>query len=250
MVERLAPAAGGAALTAGGADVVDRTFFLPADAVQLVDPTAPAGAAERYRVRAYNAAGTSAAAEATAVVAAPQLVSVAVNGGGAAAAQRSQVRSVTVAFDRPVTLGAGAVTLARLNAGGSGANDGSAPTDVSAGLTLATADGGLTWAVSFAAGGSLADGAYVLTVRADRVADAAANAVGGGDRTYAFHRLFGDADGNRSVNTLDFNAFRKALGSTIGQPGYQAALDYDGNGSVNTLDFNQFKARLGRSLTF
>jgi hypothetical protein len=68
------------------------------------------------------------------------------------------------------------------------------------------------------------------------------------DYSFSFHRLFGDADGNRSVSTLDFNAFRKALGSTVGQPGYQAAFDYDGNGSVNTLDFNRFKARLGTSL--
>jgi hypothetical protein len=62
------------------------------------------------------------------VVAPPAVTSIAVGDG---TAQRSQVKKLTVAFDRAVTLQAGAFKLVRLNTGGSGVNNGSAPTDAS-----------------------------------------------------------------------------------------------------------------------
>src|SRR5207253_187439 len=69
------------------------------------------------------------------LAAAPAVSSIMVGDGSS---QRSQVRSLTVTFDRAVTLAPGAVTLHMLNAGGSGANDGSNPSDASAALAAPT----------------------------------------------------------------------------------------------------------------
>ncbi|HZL36904.1 MAG TPA: PA14 domain-containing protein, partial [Tepidisphaeraceae bacterium] len=72
---------------------------------------------------------------------------------GDGTAQRSEVRNFTVAFNEPVTLAPGAITLALLNTtgSGSGTNDGAAPTDESTGLTWASTDGGKTYVVTFSA---------------------------------------------------------------------------------------------------
>ena len=90
--------------------------------------------------------------------------------------QRSQVKKATLTFDRPVALDASALRLDRLNSGGSGADNGSAPTNASAALgTPSTPDDGHTWVVPFAGAGeflertgvglptgSLVDGIYKL----------------------------------------------------------------------------------------
>ena len=93
--------------------------------------------------------------------------------------QRSRVRSLTLSFDRPVTLADSALKLQLLNTGGSGSKDGAAPTDASAVLAAPTSpDGGFTWVYTFLAGTtwsqasapadgsgvSLADGTYALTL--------------------------------------------------------------------------------------
>ena len=97
--------------------------------------------------------------------------------------------------------------------------------------------------------GSLGDGIYRLTldptkVSADGVAMPAAPA------PFTFHRLFGDANGNGSINNADFGAFRGAFGKASGNAGYSAAFDFDNSGSVNSLDYGQFRNRYGKSLTY
>jgi uncharacterized delta-60 repeat protein len=176
----------------------------------------------------------------------PTMTAVVVNGG---AAQRSQVRTLTVAFDRPVTLGSGAFTLSLLNTG-------AAPTDASSALRAATSpDGGRTWVIPVGApSGStgtadrLADGVYQFSVdptkvRSNGIAMTTAP-------TFRFHELFGDTNGSRSVNAADYTAFRNAFGKSLGQGGYDAALDFDGNGSINALDFSQFRSRFGKSISY
>jgi hypothetical protein len=97
--------------------------------------------------------------------------------------------------------------------------------------------------------GSLNDGVYTFKVLAAGVSDLGGlvldgdnNGSAGGDFSFGFHRLFGDADGNATVNSIDFAAFRMFFG--IAGP----AFDYDGNGVVNSSDFAEFRKRFGTTL--
>jgi hypothetical protein len=58
-----------------------------------------------------------------------------------------------------------------------------------------------------------------------------------------FHRLFGDADGNKTANNADFGQFRNAFSRSTGQAGFDAAFDFDNSGVVNNADFAQFRGR-------
>jgi parallel beta-helix repeat protein len=173
-------------------------------------------------------------------------------------AQRSLVRSITLRFDHAVGLIPGAVTLSLLNTGGSGTNDGSAATDASAALgTPASADGGITWVVpilvstaSSNAIGSLNDGIYTVTLHAGSVVDAFANSLSGGDQSITFHRLYGDIDGNGTVNSADYFKFKAAFGSTSGQSNFNLYFDFDGNGKINSSDYFKFKANFGKRFKY
>jgi hypothetical protein len=194
----------------------------------------------------------------SATAVAPVLTSIVAGDG---TAQRSQVQQITLAFDRPVSLAAGAAQLALLNSGGSGTNDDSPPTDASAALgTPTTSDNGKTWVYRFAGGnpfmqmsggnptGSLIDGIYRLTVDPTKVTGGGIALAAGASLT--FHRLFGDINGSKGVNAADYNAFRGVFGKTSTDPAYNAAFDFDSNGSINAADYNQFRSRFGKSLVF
>ena len=173
--------------------------------------------------------------------------------------QRSVVRSLTFSFSNPVTLSAGAITLARLNTGGSGANDGSAPTNASAALGAPTSsDGGLTWVVPILhsttfsdASASLTDGIYTATVHATLVTDASGQHLTGGDQTRTFHRLYGDINGDKKISNADFTLFSNAFGSTFGQANYNRYFDLAGlNGTIGNADFTQFSNRFGKTFVY
>ena len=227
----------------------DENLLLPAVATQYADSVAGGtAAAYYYRIAAENVSGASAFSPVFAVPV-PFTFTSQVNDGSA---QRSVVKTVTLTFSLPVNLAAGAVTLSRLNTGGSGANDGSSPTDLSADVTWSNPSGdGTTWVVSFGAAnaaadafGSLTDGAYTLAVHAARVTGAGGRAFAA-DQTLTFHRLFGDIDGNGTVNNGDYLQFKKSYGLTSASTGYNANFDFDGNGAVNNADYLQFKKRFG-----
>jgi hypothetical protein len=166
------------------------------------------------------------------------------------------VKSIKVTFDRAVTLAAGAAALVRLNTGGSGSNDNAAPTNASAVLgTPATADGGVSWTFTFVAGnpfmqttttsaptGSLVDGIYTLSIDPTKVT-ANGVAMAAPPTPFTFHRLFGDADGNKTANNADFTQFRNTFLKSTGQQGFNAAFDFDNSGIVNNADFTQFRNR-------
>jgi surface-anchored protein len=76
-------------------------------------------------------------------------------------------------------------------------------------------------------GGSLADGNYTLTVTGAGVRDLAGTAVDGdgdgsqgGDRSFVFHRYYGDADGDRYVGDADWDVFSSAYRPARHDPGY------------------------------
>ena len=63
-----------------------------------------------------------------------------------------------------------------------------------------------------------------------------------------FHRYFGDLDGDRDVDGVDFLAFRNTSGLSVGDVGFNPVFDSDGDGDVDAVDFIQFRQRFGTSL--
>jgi uncharacterized repeat protein (TIGR03803 family) len=176
----------------------------------------------------------------SAATVAPAVSSFTVNGG---AAQRSMVTQATVVFNQPVKLASAALSLVRQATGGG------SPTPVA--FDFSSPDGGTTWNLTFPAGigGSLADGAYIFTVTAADVTGSSSGvAMSGGNQLFAFDRLFGDADGNGTVNNADYFQFKNAFGKSSGSPGYNPIFDYDANGIVNNADYFQFKERFGQTI--
>jgi hypothetical protein len=70
----------------------------------------------------------------------------------------------------------------------------------------------------------------------------------GGDNASSLYRLYGDVNGDRRVDNLDFFQFRGAFGRSTGDPLYLAYLDFNGDGRVDNLDFFQLRTRFGTSL--
>jgi hypothetical protein len=173
----------------------------------------------------------------------PTIESVVVNDGSA---QRSMVDSLTITFDRVVTFDPGAFLLQHENGSVVGLNF---ATSVVSGHTVAV----LSFTGTDIIGGSLADGSYTLTVRGDHIRDEVGREVdgdrdgnGGGDRVDAFHRLFGDSDGDHDVDCVDRDLFRSAFGKSIGDTGYLWYFDFDGDGDVDGLDNGEFSRRFGQ----
>jgi hypothetical protein len=120
---------------------------------------------------------------------------------------------------------------------------------------------GITFASSFRyafpsssfTGGSLPDGTYTPWAIASSL---------DGDTFHAegqFHRLFGDADGDRDVDAADETAFKAAMGGRVFplppqfpssvHMRYNSAFDFDADGDVDRLiDQAAFEARKGTSI--
>jgi hypothetical protein len=179
-----------------------------------------------------------------ALAGAPQTVaSIVLNDGGA---QRSMIDQITITFSGAAILDPAAIELRR--------QDG---TLVDAQVSISLLGGKTVAVLTFAGpgfvGGSLADGSYTLTVRADNVhdrwgreLDGDGDGSAGGDRAYGFFRLFGDADGDGHVDERDRDLFRSAFRTSAGDAGYLWYFDFYGNGDVDGLDNGQFNRRFGQ----
>jgi hypothetical protein len=193
-----------------------------------------------YRVRTLYE-GTS-----DALAGAPEKVeSVVINDGSA---QRSMVNSITITFGGTAILDPGAIELRKQN--GALVNFKLAASMVG-GQTVAV----LTFAGSEFIGGSLADGSYTLTVRADHVhdrwgreLDGDGDGSAGGNRSDALFRLYGDSDGDRDVDAADLLLFLRTFGRRAGEPNYPAYFDSNGDGQVGVIDLLAFAQRLGKRL--
>ncbi|HMF12625.1 MAG TPA: hypothetical protein VKE94_09975, partial [Gemmataceae bacterium] len=146
--------------------------------------------------------------------------------------QRSMVSSVTVVFNQPVIWDWTAATLQQAK-----------------GATYAVvaenpSGDDRTFVLHFVgpnmAGGSLPDGSYTLRIPARSVVGVARDDQMAADFTVSFHRLFGDADGDRDVDNTDRKAFMKAFKAKQGQPGYVSYFDYDSDGDVDNVDLVAF----------
>ncbi len=172
--------------------------------------------------------------------------------------QRSRVDQVQVIFDGEVAIDAGAFTVNQRGGGGVVTSDFTTSLD-GQGRTVATItfSGDLTRAA-----GALLDGNYDLLIDATKVSrnglllDGDQNGVGGGDVTYGdsaadgFFAMYGDTNGDRTVDLVDFLALRGSLGSAAGDDEYEYSFDYDGLGTINFNDFLQFRNRFGSTLDF
>jgi RHS repeat-associated protein len=169
---------------------------------------------------------------------APMLEGVTINDGNV---QRSMVNSLTITFSSPVTFQAGAISIVRRVK----------PLNFTFTYTNPSGDG-MTWVVMFSGQstqvGSLADGMYDLIIRGDLVKDQFGQTLQGGDQTVAFHRLFGDVDGNAIVDALDLHRLRSYLGSRQGDDNFVWWLDFDGSGTIDEVDALRARANLGLRL--
>jgi hypothetical protein len=99
--------------------------------------------------------------------------------------------------------------------------------------------------------GSLVDVLYRLTILATQVSrarqplDGDANGTAGGECTLDLFRLFGDVNGDKTVNITDLTAFRNAFGATATDANFQPFLDLNGDGVINITDLTQFRNRFG-----
>ena len=172
---------------------------------------------------------------------APALPTSSINDG---AVQRSMVKKLTLTFGEKVVLGTGAVTVKK--------SDGSDVPDTTLLVTNPSGDQ-RNYVLSFSGiavvGGSLADGIYDLSVAAAGVQDLAGNALSG-SFSQRFHRLYGDYDGNKTVNNGDYFWFKQTFNKSVGETGFLDLYDYDGNGTINNGDYFQFKKRFGVMYTY
>jgi hypothetical protein len=70
------------------------------------------------------------------------------------------------------------------------------------------------------------------------------------DRALAFHRLFGDSDGDKDVDNLDSLRFRSSQGSTSTAANYKWYFDFDNDGDVDNLDSLRFRQRQNTSVSY
>lgn len=173
----------------------------------------------------------------------PPTASIQINDG---ADQRSMVRDLSVTFSENVSFPSGITAAMQLHRTGPGGPTGLvnlSANQVGNVVTLTFNDS--TFAPALGSAKSLIDGNYTLTLIASKITgtggslDGNADGVGGDNQVLLFHRLFGDADGNRSVTAADFAALRLAFG------GSSFTFDVDGDGIISAADFSAFRLRYG-----
>jgi glucose/arabinose dehydrogenase len=181
------------------------------------------------------------------------VAAVTINGAdiAAAGAQRSVIRTVAVRFDVHVS-GADKNDLRLWNAT-TGQFIDLAPATFAYSSSSRTA----TWTFPAASGQSmLPNGNYRATLLPMGIYDSAGNpldgdkdGVGGDEYNFAFHRFFGDSDGDRDADTRDYVSARRTrrLGAAA-SAAMKAAFDYDLDGDVDGRDVLQFRRALGRRL--
>jgi len=163
------------------------------------------------------------------------------------AVQRSMVTNIKVTFSEAVSFPAGIAAAFELARTGPGL-----PTGL---VNLAFTTSGNTVNVTFddpifapGIAKSLIDGKYTLRLVASKIQgaygqfDGNVDGTSGDDLVIAFHRLFGDGNGDARVDSTDFTAFRSAFGIA------SSMFDFHGDGVVSSTDFAEFRKRFGITL--
>jgi hypothetical protein len=162
--------------------------------------------------------------------------------------QRSGIRSILLTFNTLVHLPPGGVHLV----GPLGAVN--LLIDTSPSTTPQTI-ARVTFAGPGVTAAGLVNGNYRLTIESELVTNFNLEEFDGNndglpfpDGVYDFHRLYGDMDGDRDTDAIDFGAFRRAFGTSEGVPLYRECLDGDGDGDIDAQDFNLFRLHFGVTL--
>ncbi len=170
--------------------------------------------------------------------------------------QRSMVRSLTITFDRIVTIQNGAFAVTRRGAGGGPVTLNTPQITSTSGRTVVR--------LTFAAlpGSSLTDGNYELTINATRVRsdgldlDGDANGTAGGNLRFGdqpghrFFRLFGDGNGDRIVNAIDVGMFNNTYRRRAGMAGFNSIFDSDSDGDVDVTDYAFMRDQINKTMNF
>lgn len=214
------------------------------NAAKTTSLTVSAAGTYVFSVRVTDETGESSATTVTAAVVAqaPTLTAFEVNDGSA---QRSMVNSLTLRFNKPVSLSAGALTLTRR-----ASTFGGPATAISFDLVPGYGVAGQAFTLSFAGrglpGASLTDGAYDLALDASLVSGDGQVLVGG-NRVFSFTRVFGDATGDGRVNATDLAVMKPSVWSTTGGARYVWYFDFNQDGAITDLDWQMARARNGNA---
>ena len=169
-------------------------------------------------------------------------------------AQRSSVESINVVFDGEVVLADGAVTVVQRSTQTEAAFETvatSVSTQFSNNQTVATIefDSHLRNSENV-----LVDGNYQLTLTANLVTQdgvpMSEDFVFGDVETDQFYSFYGDADGDRDVDNVDFSFFLQTYFKQLGNSSYNPIMDYDADGDVDNVDFSFFLGRYFKQLLF
>jgi hypothetical protein len=175
----------------------------------------------------------------------PTVTEISINGG---AQERSHVTTVDVTFSTVVTFAGPVANAFTFTRNGGGAVGGfSATANVVNGVTVVTLNNFTGAETEF---GSLVDGRFTLTVLANQVSAGGVNMASNAafTDTNGLFRLFGDVNGDQTVNGLDLGFFRNAFGTQTGDANYLSYLDLNGDGVINGFDLGQFRTRFGTVL--
>lgn len=178
--------------------------------------------------------------------------------GDLGAETRSRVDALTVVFSTEVSIGENAFEVIQR-----GSNSSEVEVSFSSQVADAQTVVTLDFAGAFFNDGSLVDGNYQLTIFGDAVIDQFGNALdgdedgtSGGNHVFGrraadeFYRFYGDIDGNRKVDFLDFFDFSDAFDSTSGESAYRRDLDENDDGNIDFLDFFSFSDNFDTELAF
>jgi beta-glucanase (GH16 family) len=185
------------------------------------------------------------------IAAAPVVANVELNIGEP---QRSTVESISIFFEGEVVLEDGAVTVVQRSTQTAETFETVATTvsqEFVNNQTMAT--------IQFTShvrnsNNALVDGNYQVTLTGNLVTRGGIpmgqDFVFGDTEADAFYTLYGDSDGNRSVNIFDLLTFRQSYLTTVGSPDYEYSLDFGADGSINVFDLLAYRQRYLTSLPF
>ena len=186
---------------------------------------------------------------------APQVANVEFNADfSAGEAQRSAVESITIAFDSEVTLAPGAVSVIQRSTRTEETFE-----TVTVNVTQELVGSQTVATILFNSqvrniDGILNDGNYQLTLDASLVTSNGVPMSGdyvlGDTEADGFYTLYGDVDGDRDVDNVDFSFFLQTYFRLAADSSFNEALDYDADGDVDNVDFSFFLGRYFRTLPF
>lgn len=172
---------------------------------------------------------------------APQVVSTVVNNG---ANQRSRVLSLRVTFSAEVAFSGPVESAFVLSRNGGSAVSFTATVGLTGGATFVELNNFSGAETQF---GSLRDGRFTLTALAGQIFNVGGQLNGGVNYTFGdaqgLFRMFGDFNGDRQVDGVDFSAFSSTYGLTSASTSFLAMFDVNGDGFIDGVDFSQFSGR-------